>query len=81
MTKAKFSASYDRLRELLVAARKSANLTQEQMAKRLGQHQSFLSKVEQGERLLDVVEFIELAQALKADPVKIVADVLKTKKR
>jgi hypothetical protein len=37
---------------------------------RLGRHQSFVAKYEGGERRLDVLEFITMARALKADPVK-----------
>ena len=42
------------LRELLVAARNKAGLTQQKLAKRLGKHQSFVAKYEGGERRLDV---------------------------
>lgn len=59
------------LRELLVAARDKAGLTQQKLAKRLGKHQSFVAKYEGGERRLDVVEFVTIAQALGADPVQI----------
>jgi transcriptional regulator with XRE-family HTH domain len=59
------------LRELLVTARAKAGLTQQKLAKRLGQHQSFVAKYEGGERRLDVVEFVTIAQALGADPVRI----------
>ena len=40
----------------LRALRHSAELTQEEVARRLGVTQSFVSKVERGERRLDVVE-------------------------
>jgi hypothetical protein len=35
---------------------------------RLGRPQSFVAKVENGERRLDVVEFIEVARAMNVDP-------------
>ncbi|PJZ57957.1 helix-turn-helix transcriptional regulator [Leptospira barantonii] len=41
----------------LIAARKDADLTQIQVAKLLGQPQSYISKIESGERRLDVIEF------------------------
>jgi transcriptional regulator with XRE-family HTH domain len=81
MAKAKFSPAYDRFRVLLVAARKSAGLKQSDLAKRLGRHQSYVSKVEQGERRLDVVEFVEFAHAIDTDPVKILRGVIKIKRR
>jgi transcriptional regulator with XRE-family HTH domain len=59
------------LRELLVAARDRAGLTQHKLAKRLGKPQSFVAKYEGGERRLDVIEFIVIARAIGADPLRI----------
>ncbi len=53
---------------MLVDARKKAGLTQVQLAKRLRRPQSFISKYENGERRLDVVEFLDVARALKVEP-------------
>jgi transcriptional regulator with XRE-family HTH domain len=78
MAKAKFSPAYDRFRVLLVAARKSAGLKQSELARRLGRHQSYVSKVKQGERRLDVVEFVEFANSIGADAIKILRAVIKT---
>lgn len=80
MAKAAFSPAYARFCALLVKARKSAGLRQVDVAKRIDRHQSYLAKVEQGERRLDVVEFLELTRAIGADPVKILRDVMKAMK-
>ena len=56
-------------------ARHAAGLTQVQLAKKLGRPQSFISKVEQGERRLDVIEFLEVARALKTDPRRLLAEI------
>lgn len=64
------------LREQMYAAfttslrgeRKKAGLTQAMLAKKLRRPQSFVSKYERGDRRLDVVEFIEVAQAIGFDP-------------
>ena len=66
------------LRELLVAARDKAGLTQHKLAKRLGKPQSFVAKYEGGERRLDVVEFIVIARAIGADPLRILRSLAKT---
>lgn len=70
MAKAKFSPTYRRICRLLVEARKKAGLQQVEVANRLGVPQSYVSKVESGERRLDVAEFVEIALALGADPVR-----------
>lgn len=64
------------LQDLLINLRKSKNFTQAEIAQRLGRPQSFVAKYEGGERRLDVVEFIEVAQALEADPCTLLADLV-----
>src|SRR5882672_6301709 len=67
VTRATYRRHYGRFRALLVQARKDAGLTQQELAMRLGRPQSFVSKTERGERRLDVIEFLEVAQALNLD--------------
>jgi ribosome-binding protein aMBF1 (putative translation factor) len=67
LTKSVFTPTYARFRELLIEAREGAGLTQAGLAKRLGRPQSYVSKFERGERRLDVVEFLEIAKALRID--------------
>ncbi|GLQ11460.1 transcriptional regulator [Devosia yakushimensis] len=62
------SPEYQVLRELLAAQRKSQGLTQADVASLIGRPQSFVAKYEGGERRIDVVEFLAIAQALNADP-------------
>ncbi|EAZ90459.1 transcriptional regulator, XRE family protein [Crocosphaera chwakensis CCY0110] len=57
------------MRSLLINARQSANLTQTELSKRLNKPQSYVSKYERGERRLDVIEFLEVCNALNIDPV------------
>lgn len=59
---------------LMVAARKQAGLTQHELARRLKRPQSFVAKYEGGERRMDVVEFVAIARAIGADPVKLLRD-------
>jgi hypothetical protein len=74
MRKSLRSPEYDRLIAALVATRKSANVRQQALAKKLGRPQSFIAKYEGGERRIDVVEFVTIVRALGADPVKLFGD-------
>jgi transcriptional regulator with XRE-family HTH domain len=58
--------------ELLIKARKTAHLTQQELAKKLKKPQSFVAKYEGGERRIDVVEFLRITGAIGADPLKII---------
>ena len=71
MRKTLHTRQHKLLIEVLTEVRKAAGLRQAQVAKRLGVHQSFVAKYENGERRLDVVEFLTIAAALGADPVSI----------
>lgn len=56
-----YSDKYKKLLEKLVSAREKAGLTQQQVAQKIKKPQSFISKIESGERRIDVVELEELA--------------------
>lgn len=58
------SPSYRTAIAKLVGARMKAGLTQRQLATAIGKPPSFVAKIEQGERRLDIVEFIVIARAL-----------------
>jgi transcriptional regulator with XRE-family HTH domain len=68
VTKSLHSLTYRKLTELLVQARRKSGLTQQEVADALKTHQSYVAKVEGGERRIDVVEFMELAKALGVVP-------------
>jgi transcriptional regulator with XRE-family HTH domain len=68
VTKSLHSPTYRKLTELLVQARRKSGLTQQDVADALKTHQSYVAKVEGGERRIDVVEFMELAKALGVVP-------------
>ena len=77
MSKSLRTPLHQQLQDFLVRLRKSKNLTQADLALKLGKPQSFVAKYEGGERRLDVVEFVEVAYALEADPTKLLADVIR----
>ena len=53
---------YKRMRERLREAREAAAMTQEKVAEHLGKPQSFVSKVETGERRIDPTELEKFAK-------------------
>lgn len=59
-----FSQQQRHLQEFLREVRTEARLRQVDLAKRLGQPQSFVSKYESGERRLDLIELRQICKAL-----------------
>ena len=52
-------------------------MTQADLAARLGEYQSFVARLESGQRRIDVVEFLELADALGFDPARTMSTLKK----
>ena len=77
MQKSTFSPHYGILKTKLVTMRKVAGLTQRQLAKRLKREHSFVSRIELGERRLDVVEFYWVCRSCDQDPKSIYNELLK----
>ena len=71
------SASHNALVDLLIARREAAGLTQAGLAKRLGEYQSFVSRLESGQRRIDVVEFLDIARHFGFDPEKAIRSIEK----
>jgi len=69
MSKSVFSDANRIVVEVLVAARKAAGLRQVELAERIGKDQTYISRIEQGQRRVDVLEFYRLATAMGCDPV------------
>lgn len=62
MEKSIHSNEYKVVLQRLRKARDEAGLTQVQVARKLNRHQSYVSKVESGERRVDVVELKRFAK-------------------
>nr|WP_245260681.1 helix-turn-helix transcriptional regulator [Mesorhizobium sp. L2C054A000] len=75
MPKSLRSARQRRLLQRLIAARKTKGATQTQVADMLGRPQSFVAKYEGGERRLDVIEFLDVAEALGINPCELLAQL------
>ena len=61
------SPRHDALRLFLVEKRKKAGLRQVDLAKRLKRRQDYISYVETGQKLVEVVELMEWAEAIGFD--------------
>lgn len=66
---------YEFFRSELKKARLSSGLLQKDLAKLLHRPQSYISKIESGERSIDVVEFIYYCQAMGIDSAKFIKRV------
>jgi|TARA_R110000803_G_scaffold110737_4_gene179215 transcriptional regulator with XRE-family HTH domain len=69
MIKTIHSTQYQLLVNWLKENRQAQELTMRDLAKKLNMPHSFIGKVEQCERKLDVIEFINYCQALSLSPV------------
>jgi len=65
----------------LAAARRRANVTQQELGARLGKPQSFVSEYERGQRRLDVVELLAISRALGVDPIALFAEIARSAER
>lgn len=66
---------YIQLIRALVSARTESSVTQVMLAEKLGQHQSYVAKVEGLERRLDVIELFDWLQGLDYEPQKFFQDI------
>jgi transcriptional regulator with XRE-family HTH domain len=67
MPKSFFTKRYAVFREQLQQARADAGLSQEQLARKIGWDQTYVSKIERGVRRVDVVELIGICEVLGVD--------------
>ena len=71
MKKAKIKTIYDPKYEFIISklkrARKDAGFKQEYVADKIGKYASYLSKIENGDRRIDVLELMELAKLYNKD--------------
>jgi transcriptional regulator with XRE-family HTH domain len=77
MEKSTHTPEYRALRGELQQARGNAGLSQRDLAARLGVAHSWVAKVENGERRVDLVEFCWFIAACGGDPAKVFRSLLK----
>lgn len=61
MTKTIYSREYEKITKKLIKAREEVNMTQSVVAKKLKHTQSYVSKIESGQVIIDVVQLKKLA--------------------
>ncbi|NQU05167.1 MAG: helix-turn-helix transcriptional regulator [Calditrichaeota bacterium] len=71
-----FRPDYRLIVDWLSSKRQVLGITQEQLAQNLSKPQSYVSKYENCERRLDVVEFLEICKVLGINPQDILEKVL-----
>lgn len=71
-----YSDEYQMVIKTLRDARIQKGITQAMLAKCLGRPQSFIAKIENGERRIDVVEFAHIANLLLVDPSAILDRII-----
>ncbi len=62
--------------QMLIDKRIKAELKQSDVSLKLDKPQSYISKIERGERGMDIVEFVEIAGAIGFDPVKFLREFI-----
>lgn len=72
MVKTLGSQRHNSLIALLVEKREACGLTQTELAAELGEYQSFVARLESGQRRVDVVEFLKLSEVLRFDPSTVI---------
>ena len=65
---APYQGVYDSFLQKLVKAREAKGLTQREVSTRMGMSHSFLNKCETGERSIDVMELLQLAELYGKSP-------------
>jgi transcriptional regulator with XRE-family HTH domain len=73
--KSTHSAQYRDLLARIRSVRQARGITQQELARRLGRPQSYVSKVELGERRIDVVEYLHLMRAIEGEPLALLRDI------
>jgi transcriptional regulator with XRE-family HTH domain len=61
------SPRHEILRRLLKGRRQRANLSQQEVAERIGRGQTFVSAIERGQHRVSVLEFLDFAEAIGFD--------------
>jgi len=73
MTRSTHNPAYIAFLALLRADRRASGMSQVQIAEKLGNRQTFISKIENGDRRIDVIELLAYLDAAGVDAADFVA--------
>ncbi len=76
MEKSLYTERHKKLIKLLIEARENAGLTQAEFAERLGEYQSFVARLESGQRRVDIVELIRFSEVLGFEANSIINELI-----
>ena len=76
MEKTLTSETHAKLVRMLIDKREAVGITQTELASKLGEYQSFVARIESGQRRIDVVEFIQLSRVLKFDAKSFIEELI-----
>ena len=79
MQKALDSPRHKALIRHLIKARQDAGLTQAELANKLGEYQSFVVRLESGQRRIDIVELLEITEALSINLSRLIGGLERNK--
>lgn len=77
MVASMFGPAADALAAAVVAMRKRTGMTQRDLAAALGREQNYIARIEQGQRRVDLVEWVQIFRALGEDPEAGIAALVK----
>jgi transcriptional regulator with XRE-family HTH domain len=77
LSKSLYTPEWESLCAILRQLRERKSVTQVDLSERLQQPQSFVSKIESGQRKLDLRQFVLYVRALDADPTKVFRDFVR----
>jgi len=75
------SSVHEELRRLLRERRRQIEMTQHELAAKMGRYSSFVGAVEKGQHRVTVAEFLDFASALDLDPSAVIRKLAKAAKR
>jgi len=70
-----YSKEHRKLREILKRERNIAGLRQSDIAKKTNRSQAYISKFENGDLRLDVIDFVRVCQSIGCDPHSILDEI------